>query len=65
MKYKEIMEKNSNELGLLETKLRGELAELWIQARAGQLAQSHKIGDLRRDIAKILTAKKAKKGTSQ
>ena len=65
MKYKEIAEKNVGEIDLLETKLRGELAELWIQARAGQLAQSHKIGDLRRDIAKILTAKKMKKVISK
>lgn len=65
MKIKEIREKKGNDLDLLETKLRGELSDLSLQARAGQLATTHKIGSLRRDIARILTVKNTKKVSSQ
>ena len=61
MKFKEIAEKGAQELEQLETKLRKELADLRMQAGSGQLAQASKIGLVRRDIARLLTAKKMKK----
>jgi ribosomal protein L29 len=60
MEFKEIIDKSDKELDLLEGKLRKELAELWIQARAGTLANVSKIGHLRRDIARVLTKRNSK-----
>lgn len=60
MKFKEILEKSPSELETLENKLRMELTHLRLQSRAGQLAQTAKLGQLRRDIARALTAKKDK-----
>lgn len=60
MKAKEVREKTATELGHLEDKLREELAALRMKARVGQLAETAKIGLIRRDIARILTIKKSK-----
>lgn len=57
MKFKEVLEKKADDLDLLEKKMREELALLSMKLRMGQLAQSTKIGALRRDIARVLTAR--------
>ena len=64
MKFAEIKEKKKDDLEQLEGKLRGELAVLRIQGKAGQLTQTAKIGALKRDIARALTAMKQKEGHS-
>lgn len=61
MKYKEVLEMGLNELSSLEVKLRGELTDLRLKVRLGQLAQTSRVGGLRRDIARVLTAKKIKR----
>lgn len=58
MKFKEIREKNEGELSQLELKLRRELADLWLKARAGQLGETAKIRLVKRNIARVLTAQK-------
>ncbi len=58
MKYKEISEKKADELGLLEDKLRKELAGVRMEARMGSLKNTAKIGEIRRDIARVLTSRK-------
>lgn len=60
MKFKEIQEKNDGELEGFETKLRTELAELRLQARSGQLAKIARIRSVKRDVARVLTAKRLK-----
>ena len=60
MKYKEVSEKKGDELEALETKLRKELSDLRLRAFAGQLKETAKLGSLKRDIARVLTHKKAR-----
>lgn len=60
MKFKEIAEQGPLELELLETKLRKELGELWLKVRLGQLPGTAQIGNTRRDIARVVTARKMK-----
>ena len=60
MKYKEIVEQKEDALNLLESNLRKELAELWMQSRSGQLTKTAQMGKVRRDIARVLTARKQK-----
>jgi ribosomal protein L29 len=60
MKFKEVREKGVGELDQLETKARKELSELWLRVRGGQLTETAKIKEARRDIARILTAKRSK-----
>lgn len=60
MKFKEVLEKKADDLDLLEKKLREELALLSMQLRMGQGTQSAKIGQLRRDIARVQTARRQK-----
>jgi len=61
MKPAEIREKTEVELMKLEDKLRRELAAMQMQARAGQLAETSKIGLMKRDIARILSVRNQKK----
>ncbi len=60
MKFKEVQEKNSGELDPLEAKLRKELADLRLKAFGGQLVQTSQLGAHRKDIARVLTARKTK-----
>jgi ribosomal protein L29 len=62
MEFKEIKDKKVEELNQLEAKLRKELADLGLKARMGQSAETAKIGAARRDIARVLTAKRMKTG---
>ncbi len=58
MKFKEMKEKKTGDLDQLEAKLRKNLADLRLQARTGQLAKMAQMTLVRRDIARVLTAKR-------
>lgn len=58
MKYKEISDKKSDELDILESKLRKELSGVRLEARMGSLKNTSKIGGLRHDIARVMTSRK-------
>lgn len=62
MKFREVNEKKDEEISLLETKLRQEFAELKMKARLGQLREIAKPGNVRRDIARVLTVRQQRKG---
>ena len=64
MKFAEVSEKSDAELEVLEEKLRKELSDLRLKAGMGQLAQSSKLGHVRRDVARILTARKSRLKTN-
>ncbi|EFF41715.1 50S ribosomal protein L29 [Mycoplasmopsis alligatoris] len=56
MLYKDIKSKSVEELRTLIVDLKAELWTLRFKNATGSLDQSHKINELRKDIAKILTA---------
>lgn len=56
MLYKDIKAKSVDELNKLIVDLRAELWTLRFRNATGSLDQTHKIKELRKDIAKILTA---------
>lgn len=58
MKFNELKEKKVDELGLLEDKLRKELAGVRMEARMGSLKNTARIGEIRKDIARVLTSRK-------
>jgi large subunit ribosomal protein L29 len=58
----ELREKNLKELGALEDELREELFKLKMQNATGQLEKSHRLQEVKRDIARLLTIAKQKKG---
>ena len=51
----EIREKNLQELKTLVADLREELFKLRMQAGTGQLEKSHRLGEVKRDIARVTT----------
>jgi large subunit ribosomal protein L29 len=55
VKAAEIREKNADELATLQKELRGELFKARIQNHTNQLNSTARMGDLRRDIARIAT----------
>lgn len=59
----EIREKNLKELAVLEKDLREELFKLKMQNATGQLEKNHRVTEVRRDIARVLTIAKQKKAT--
>lgn len=61
MKFKEVAAIQGDDLLALEDNLRQELSEVSFQARMGQLANTSRIGALRKDIARVMTAKTVKK----
>lgn len=61
MEWEDIKNKSVKDLNDLLSEKRVDLYSLNLQARGGQLKQVHKIKQLRREIAKILTALKFKK----
>lgn len=65
MKAKEVREKGKADLERLEGKLRQELTQARLQLKAGQLANTSKVGTLRRDLARVLTIRGAGKEGSQ
>lgn len=60
MKPSELRGKKREELELLESDLRRQLAEHRLKLGMGVLAQTSKKGQLRRDIARVLTILKEK-----
>ena len=55
---KEMRGQKKEELVSLEEKLRKELSQLRLRAAMGDLKETAKVGDLRREIARILTVRK-------
>ncbi|PAK21664.1 50S ribosomal protein L29 [Mycoplasmopsis agassizii] len=55
MKFKEMSKKSRAEIKQLLTDVRAELFTLRFQNRTGQLDKTHKIKELRREVAKLLT----------
>lgn len=58
MKFDEVRQKKGDELSSLEEKLRRELSELRMSHRAGQAIKTADLQKKRRDLARILTAKR-------
>lgn len=55
MTPKEMREKNLQELKTLASDLREELFKLKMQQGTSQLEKSHRLGEVKRDIARVLT----------
>ena len=55
MTPEEIRQKTPQELETLEQDLREELFKLNLQNATGQLEKNHRLGELKRDIARVLT----------
>lgn len=51
----EIREKNLQELKTLASDLKEELFRLKMQQGTGQLEKSHRLGEIKRDIARVFT----------
>lgn len=62
MTPKELREKTLQELKTLEQSLREELFKLNLQNAMGQLEKTHRLKELKRDIARVLTLLKEKAG---
>ncbi len=60
----EIREKNLKELQVLEKDLREELFKLRMQNATSQLEKSHRLSEVKRDIARVLTILRQKKGSA-
>ena len=60
MTAEELREKNDAELGVLEKEMREKLFRLRFQLAAGQTESVKKIRELRKDIARLLTVRRAK-----
>lgn len=58
----EIREKNLQELEVLKKDLQEELFKLRMQNATGQLEKSHRLEEVKRDIARVLTITRQKKG---
>jgi len=61
----EIREKNLKELSVLEKDLREELFKLRMQNATGQLEKSHRMTEVRRDIARVVTVAQQKKAAAE
>jgi len=61
----EIREKNLKELAVLEKDLREELFKLRMQNATGQLEKSHRVTEVRRDIARVITVAKQKRAAEK
>lgn len=55
MKYKEIISKPETELRKQLEELRGQAHDLAMKLRLNQAKNSHELGKIRKDIARILT----------
>ncbi|CAT04829.1 50S ribosomal protein L29 [Mesomycoplasma conjunctivae] len=58
MEFKELRAKSATELKQMLIEYRSELFTLRFKNKTQQLDQSHKIADIKKDIARILTALK-------
>lgn len=61
----EIREKNLKELAVLEKDLREELFKLRMQNATGQLEKSHRVVEVKRDIARVLTVARQKRAAEK
>lgn len=64
MKPKEIRDKTQKELSMLERELSLELFHLKMKKASGQLDKTHRLKEVRRDLARITTIGKASYGTN-
>ena len=62
MKASEIRQKSATELGELLVDLRKQQFDLRMQLGTGQLAEPHKLRQVRRDIARIKTVLNSSRG---
>ena len=62
MTPKELREKNLKELGTIEKDLREEMFKLQMQNATGQLEKNHRLQEIRREIARVLTIIQQKRG---
>ena len=62
MTPKEIREKNLKELDILKKDLEEEFFKLKMQHATGQLEKSHRLKEIKRDLARVLTISAQKKG---
>ncbi len=58
----EMREKNLKELSVFETELKQEFFKLKMQNATGQLEKSHRLPEVQKDIARVKTIIKQKKG---
>lgn len=58
MTPKDIREKNAKELSALERDLKEELFKLRMQNATGQLEKGHRIQEVKKDIARVLTIRR-------
>lgn len=61
----EIREKNLKELAVLEKDLREELFKLKMQNATGQLEKNHRVTEVKRDIARVLTVTRQKRAAEK
>ena len=61
----EIREKNLKELAVLEKDLREELFKLRMQNATGQLEKNHRVTEVKRDIARVLTVARQKRASEK
>jgi len=59
---KEIREKNLKELEILKKDIQEEFFKLKMQNATGQLEKPHRLKEIRRDLARVATIAKQKKG---
>ncbi len=65
MKASQIRELSAEEMAAKESELMAELLNLRFQKETGQLSNTARIRDLRRDIARIRTIRQEKAGSTQ
>ncbi len=59
MKPKDLKEKSQTERKKLETEFRDEIFRLRLKKSTGQLEKNHRFGEVKRDLARLLTLNKA------
>jgi large subunit ribosomal protein L29 len=59
---KELREKNLKELVALEKELREELFRLRMQNATGQLEKNHRFNEVRKNLARVMTIARQKRG---
>lgn len=64
MDVKKLREKSVEELEKDERSLRGEIWKLRIQKTTGQLQDHHRVRQVRRDLARVLTVKRERVAAS-
>lgn len=65
LKAKDLQNETAEELWQRESALRKELYELRIQAHSNRIEKPHRIKEIRRDIARLLTVLKEKENATK